>query len=139
MNSSRYESLLNSLALEAKLIQVSFSQFSCTTTKHANKSFLSQLESFFSCFSLLVEGWLWIGWVVSFGGFDCCFLFVVGGAGNELGGTLLTLILTPLKTNTQFVCGLGGTLLNPTQIIIDHFVTHHHSLKARSQISNLLL
>jgi hypothetical protein len=40
------------------------------------------------------------GWVVSFGGFECCFLFVVGGAGNELGSTPLTLILTPLKPNT---------------------------------------
>jgi hypothetical protein len=37
---------------------------------------------------------------MSFGGFDCCFLFEVGGARNELGCTLLTLILTPLKTNT---------------------------------------
>jgi hypothetical protein len=75
--------LINSLATEAKLIQVI-----STTTKHADKSFLSQVESFFPCFSLCVEGWLWIGWVVSFDGFDCCFLFVVGGAGNKLGSTL---------------------------------------------------
>jgi hypothetical protein len=49
---------------------------------------------------------------VSFGGFNCCFFFVVGGASNKLGSTLLTLILTPLKPNPQPVCGLGCTLLN---------------------------
>jgi hypothetical protein len=53
--------------------------------------------------SLWVEGWLWIGWVMGFGWFECCFLFVVGGARNKLGSTLLTLILTPLKANTQSI------------------------------------
>jgi hypothetical protein len=76
---------------------------------------------------------------VSFGGFDCCFLFVVGGARNELGSTLLTLIFTPLKTNTQFVCEFGCILLNPTQIVVDHFLTQSSFLKVCSEIGNLLL
>jgi hypothetical protein len=181
--------LLNSLAVEAKLIQVT-----STATKDAHKSFLSWLGGFFLHFSLRVEGWLWIGWVVSFGGFDCfllfvvvggrnkftatklahknflfwlggfflhfslgvegrlwigwvvsfggfdCFLlFVVVGGRNKLESTILTLVLTPLKPNTQFVCGLGCTLLNSTQIILTYFLTHHHSLKIRSQLGNLLL
>jgi hypothetical protein len=108
-------------------------------TKHANKSFLSRLGGFFPCFSLWVEGWLWVRWVVSFGGFDCCFLFVVAGAGNELGNTLLTLLLTSLKPNTQSVCGLGCTLLNPAQILLDHFLTQNSFLKTCSQISDFLL
>jgi hypothetical protein len=119
---------------EAKLIQVTG-----TAIKHANKGFLSRLGGLFPHFSLRVERWLWIGWVVSFGGFDCCFLFMVVGARNKLGSTLLILVLTPLKTNTQFVSGLGCTQLNPTEIIFNHLLTHNHSLKARSQISNLLL
>jgi hypothetical protein len=69
-------------------------------TKHTNKGFLSWYGGFLSHFSLRVEGRIWVGWVVSFGGFDYFLLLVVGGAGNELGSTLLTLILTPLKTNT---------------------------------------
>jgi hypothetical protein len=109
------------------------------TTKHANKNFLSWLGSFFHYFSLLVEGWLWVGSVVSFSGFDFCFLFVVGGARNKLGGTLLTLILTPLKPNTQSVCGFGCTLLNPAQILFDHLLTQSSFLKMCSQIGNLLL
>jgi hypothetical protein len=76
---------------------------------------------------------------MSFGGFECFFVFVVGGARNELGSTLLTLILTPLKTNTQSVCGFGCTLLNPTQIVLNHFLTQNGFLKAHSQISDLLL
>jgi hypothetical protein len=76
---------------------------------------------------------------VSFGGFDCFLLLVEGGAGNERGSTLLTLILTSLKTNNQFVCGLNCTLLNLTQIILNEFLTHNSPLKTRSQISNLLL
>jgi hypothetical protein len=52
--------LLNSLAKEVKLIQVT-----STATKHANKSFLSWLGNFFPHLSLGVEGWLWTGWVVS--------------------------------------------------------------------------
>jgi hypothetical protein len=60
--------------------------------------------------SLWAEGWLWIGWVMGFGWFECCFLFVVGGARNKLGSTLLTLILTPLKANTQSV--LNTVIIN---------------------------
>jgi hypothetical protein len=108
-------------------------------TKHANKGFLSRLGGLFPHFSLRVERWLCVRWVVSFGGFDCCFLFVVGGAGNKLDSTLLTLILTPLKTNTQFVCGFGFTLLNPTQILLNHFLAQNGFLKTRSEISDLLL
>jgi hypothetical protein len=124
---------LNSLSPKAKLIQVT-----STATKHANESFLSRL-GFFPCFSLWVEGWLWVGWVVSFGGFDCYFLFVVGGAGNELGSTLLPHLLTPLKANTQSICGFCCTLLNPAQILLDHFLTQSSFLKTCSQIGNLLL
>jgi hypothetical protein len=110
-----------------------------TATKHANKGFLSQLRGFFPHFSLRVEGRLWVGWVVSFGGFDSFLLLAVGGARNELGSTLLTLILTPLKTNTQFVCGFGCTLLNPTQIILNHLLTQNSLLKTCNQISDLLI
>jgi hypothetical protein len=91
--------LLNPLAPEAKLIQMT-----STATKHAHKSFLSQLRGLFPYLSLGVEGWLWIGWVVSFGGFDGILFLVVGGARKELRNTLLTLILTSLKPNTQFIC-----------------------------------
>jgi hypothetical protein len=76
---------------------------------------------------------------VSFGGFDYFLLLVIGGAMNKLGSTLLTLILTPLKTNTQFVCGLGYTLLNLAQAILYHFLTQNSFLKTCSQIVNLLL
>jgi hypothetical protein len=100
--------LLNPLLMEAKLIQVI-----STTTKHENKRFLSQLEGFSLHFSLGVEEWFWVEWVVRFSGFDCFLLLVVGGSGNELRSTLLTLILRSLKPNTQFACGFGCTLLNP--------------------------
>jgi hypothetical protein len=126
--------LLNSLMIEAKLIQVT-----STATKYANKRFLSMLGDFFPHFSLWVEGWLWAGWVVSFGGFDCFHLLVIVGARDELRSTLHTLVLTPLKTNTQLVCGLGCTFLNMTQIILNHFLTHNRPLKMRSQVSNILL
>jgi hypothetical protein len=76
---------------------------------------------------------------VSFGGFDCCFLFVVGGVRNKLGSTFLALILTPLKPNTQSVCEFGCTLLNPAQILFDHLLTPGSFLKTYSQIGNLLL
>jgi hypothetical protein len=121
---------LNSLLPEAKLIQVT-----STATKHANKSFLSRLKGFLPYFSLWVEGWLLVGWVVSFGEFDGCFLCVVGGARNKLGSTLLTLILTPLKPNPQSVCGL----LNPAQVLLNHLLTQNSFLKVSSQICNLLL
>jgi hypothetical protein len=80
-----------------------------------------------------------VGWVVSFGGFDCCFLFVVGGAGNELKSTLLILILTPLKTNTQSVCTFSCILLNPVEILLNYFLAQKSFLKTCSQIGNLLL
>jgi hypothetical protein len=95
--------LLDSFATEAELIHVT-----STGTKHANKSFLSWLGGFSPHFSLVVEIWLWIEWVVSFGGFDCFLLLVVVGARNKLRSTLLTLVLTSLKSNTQFICRLGG-------------------------------
>jgi hypothetical protein len=126
--------LLNSLAMEAKLIQVT-----SMATKNANKSFHSQLGGFFPHFSLEVEGRLWIGWVVSSDGFDCFLLLVVVGHRNKLESTLSTLVHTSLKPNTQFICGLGCTLLNPTQVILNYFLTHNHSLRVRSQIGNLLL
>jgi hypothetical protein len=98
---------------------------------------LKTLKSYSIIFSPL--GWLWVGWVVRFSGFDGCFLFGIGRVGNELRSTLLTLILTPLKTNTQSVCGFGFTLLNPAQILLNHFLAQNDFLKARSQISDLLL
>jgi hypothetical protein len=119
---------LNSLTPKAKVIQVT-----SMATKHANESYISQLGGFFPYF------FLWVGWVASFGWFYCCFLFVVGGAGNELGSTLLTLILTPLKTNTQSVCELGCILLNPAQILLDHFLAQSSFLKTCSQIGNRML
>jgi hypothetical protein len=64
---------------------------------------------------------------------------MVGGARNKLGSTLLTLILTPLKPNTQSACGFGCTLLNPTQILLDHLLTQGSFLKTCSQIGNLFL
>jgi hypothetical protein len=67
--------LLNSLAIEAKLIQVVN-----TATKHVNKSFLSWLGNFFPHLSLGVEGRLWTRWVLSFCGFDCFLFLVVVGA-----------------------------------------------------------
>jgi hypothetical protein len=87
--------LLYSLATEAELIQVT-----STATKYANKCFISWLGGFLPYLSLQVERWLWIGWVVSFGGLECFLLFVVIGARNKLGSTLLALVLTTIKTNT---------------------------------------
>jgi hypothetical protein len=84
---------------------------------------------FFPHFSHGAEGRLWVGWVVSFGGFDYFLLLVVGGARIELGSTILTLILTPLKTNTQFVCGFDCILLNPTQILLNHLLAQNSLLK----------
>jgi hypothetical protein len=120
--------------MEEKLIQVT-----SMATKHTNKNFHSRLGGFFPHFSLGVEGWFWIGWVVSFVGFDCFLLVIVVGARNKLGSTLLTLVLTSLKPNTQFICGLGYTLFHMVQVILNHYLTHHSSLKARSQVGNLLL
>jgi hypothetical protein len=64
---------------------------------------------------------------------------MVAGARNKVRSTLLTFLLTFLKPNTQFVCGLGCTLLNPDQILLDHFLTQSSFLKMCSQIGNLLL
>jgi hypothetical protein len=125
---------LNSLLPEAKLIHVI-----STDTKHAHKSFLSQLGGFFLCFSFWVEGWLWIGRVMGFGWFECFLFFMVAGGRNKFRSTLLTLLLTSLKPNTQSVCGLGCTLLNSAQILLDHFLTQTSFFKTCSQIGNLLL
>jgi hypothetical protein len=62
---------------------------------------------------------------------------MIGGAKNKLRSTILTLILTPLNTNTQYVYRFGCTLLNPTQILLNYFFTQNNSFKAKSQISNL--
>jgi hypothetical protein len=64
---------------------------------------------------------------------------VVVGARKKLRSTLPTLILTPLKSDTQFICGLGCTLLNPTQVLLNQLLTHHSSFMVRSQIEYLLL
>jgi hypothetical protein len=64
---------------------------------------------------------------------------MVAGAKNKLRSTLLTFLLTSLKSNTQSVCGLGCTLLNPAQILLDHFLTQSSFIKTCSQIGNLLL
>jgi hypothetical protein len=69
-------------------------------TKQANKSFPTWVGGFSPYSSLGVERWLWIGWVVSFGGFVCFLLLVVVGVMNKLGRTFLTLVLTSLKANT---------------------------------------
>jgi hypothetical protein len=61
------------------------------------------------------------------------------GARNKLRSTPLTLVPVSLKTNTQFVCGLCGTLLNSTQVVLNHFLTQSSFLKMCSQIGNLLL
>jgi hypothetical protein len=118
---------------KAKLIQVTH-----MATKHANVNFLTFLWSIFLHTTLGVEGWFGTGWVVGFDGFECFFLLVIIGAWNKLGSTLLTFILTSLKTDTQIVCGFSCTLLNSTQVILSHFLTHHGSLKMRRQVSNLL-
>jgi hypothetical protein len=74
-----------------------------------------------------------------FGWFECFLFFMVAGAMNKFESTLLTFLLTSLKPNTKSVCGLGCTLLNPAEILLDHFLTQSSFLKASSQIGNLLL
>jgi hypothetical protein len=76
---------------------------------------------------------------MGFGWFECFLFFMVDGARNKLRSTLLTFLLTSLKSNTQSVCGLGCTLRNPAQILLDHFLTQSSFLKTCSQIGNLLL
>jgi hypothetical protein len=107
-------------------------QVTSTATKYAHKSFISRLGGFFLHTSLVVEQWLEIGWVVGFGRFECFVLFVVVGSRDKFGSTLLNLFLTSLKPNIQFVCGFGYTLLNPAQVLLNYFLTHHSSLKVRS-------
>jgi hypothetical protein len=75
-------------------------------TKHAYKSFLSRLGGFFPHFFLGVGEWLWVGWIVSVGEFDCFLLLVVGGARDELRSILLTLVLTLLKPIPNLYVGL---------------------------------
>jgi hypothetical protein len=76
---------------------------------------------------------------MGFGWFECFLFFVIAGARNKPRSTLLTFLLTSLKPNTQFVCGLGCNLLNPAQILLDHFLTQSSFIKMCSQIGNLLL
>jgi hypothetical protein len=64
---------------------------------------------------------------------------MVARARNKLRITLLTFFLTSLKHKTQSVSGLGCTLLNPAQILLDHFLTQSSFLKMCSQIGNFLL
>jgi hypothetical protein len=59
---------------------------------------------------------------VSFGGFDYFHLFVLVGERNKHESSLLTLVLTPPKANTQFVCGFGCILLNLTQVLLNYFL-----------------
>jgi hypothetical protein len=79
----------------------------------------------------------WMG--NDFGWFECFLFVMVAGARDKLGSTILTFLLTSLKPNTQSVCGFGCTLLNPTQILLDHFLTQSSFLKTCNQIGNLLL
>jgi hypothetical protein len=76
---------------------------------------------------------------MNFDWFECFLFFMVAGARNKHRSTLLTFLLTSLKANTQSVCGLGYTLLNPTQILLNHLLPQHDFLKTCSQIGNLLL
>jgi hypothetical protein len=64
---------------------------------------------------------------------------MVARARNKHRSTILTLFLTSLKANTQSVCGLSCTLLNPAQILLDHFLTQKSLFKMCSQIGNLML
>jgi hypothetical protein len=76
---------------------------------------------------------------MGFGWFECFLFFMVGRARNKLRSTLLTFLFTSLKPNTQSVYRLGCTLLNPAQILLDHFLTQSSFIKTCSEIGNLLL
>jgi hypothetical protein len=76
---------------------------------------------------------------MSFGWFESVHFFMLAEARNTLRSTFLTLFLTSIKPNLQFVYGFGCTLLNPTQIILSYFLAQNGFLKTPSQISNLLL
>jgi hypothetical protein len=107
--------LLNSLATEAKLVQVTG-----TATKHAHKSFISRLRGFFPHFSLWVKGWLWIGWVVSFGWFECFLLILVVGVRNKVRSTLLIIFLhlsNPTPNMYVDLVALSSTQLKSPSII----------------------
>jgi hypothetical protein len=112
---------------KAKLIQVT-----STVIKHAHKSFLSRFGGFSLHTSLWVERWLWIRWVIGFGWFECFIFFMVAEARNKIRSTLLILFLTSLKHNLQSVCGFGYTLLNPAQILFNHFIAQNDFLKMHS-------
>jgi hypothetical protein len=64
---------------------------------------------------------------------------MVAGARNKLRSTRFIFLLISLKPNPKSVCGLGCTLLNPAQILLNHLLTQHSFLKTCSQIGNLLL
>jgi hypothetical protein len=88
--------------------------------KHVNKSLLSHLRGFFLHTSLGVKGWIWIRWVVSFGGFDCFLLLVVVGARNKLRSTLPPLFLHLSKQTPNLyvdLVALSSTRLKSSSII----------------------
>jgi hypothetical protein len=76
---------------------------------------------------------------VNFNWFECFIFFMVVGVRNKFRSTLLNLFLTSFKLNPQFVCGFGCTLLNHTQILLNHFLAQNSFLKTCSQIGILLL
>jgi hypothetical protein len=76
---------------------------------------------------------------MGFDWFDCLLFFMLAGARNKLRSTLLIFLLTFLKPNPQSICRFGCTLLNPTQVHLNHLLTQHGFLKTCSQIGNLLL
>jgi hypothetical protein len=64
---------------------------------------------------------------------------MVAGARNKLRSTLLILLITSLKPNPQSVCGFGCTVLNLTQVLLNHLLTQFSFLKSSHQIGDLLL
>jgi hypothetical protein len=68
----------------------------------------------------LVEGWLWIGWVMGFGWFECFLFFMVVGARNKLRSTLLTLfshLSNPTPNIYVDLVALSSTRLESSSII----------------------
>jgi hypothetical protein len=89
-------------------------------TKHANENLLSQLGEFSLHISLWVEGWLWIGWVMGFGWFECFLFFMAAGARNKLRSTLLTLfshLSNPIQNLYVDLVALSSTQLKSSSII----------------------
>jgi hypothetical protein len=76
---------------------------------------------------------------MGFAWFDCFRFFMLAGARNKHRSTLLIFLLTSLKLNTQSICGFSCTLLNPAQVLLNHFLAQSSVLKMCSQIDNLLL